>query len=108
MKIATTIAAWTTWLANDRSLESSITTASMIGAKIAPRLSVRLHDGGCTVRPPREAGAGPDDALRVGTSSASSVSACAMAWRDYARLLQAISPPCTTVCTTGPPRWYAR
>src|SRR5262245_30280543 len=72
MKIATMIAAWTIWLVSGRSFESSITTASMIGAKIAPRLSVRLHEGGCTWRPLRETGAAADDALRVGTSSGSS------------------------------------
>src|SRR4029079_8766058 len=27
---------------------------------------------------------------------------------DYAERFQAISPPAITVCTTGPPRWYAR
>ena len=54
----------------------------------------------CPRRPPRR--------TRAAAPSPDDVSACAMAWRDYARLLQAISPPCTTVCTTGPPRWYAR
>ena len=56
MKIATISSVCVIFVASGRSVESSITVPNMIGAKIAPRLNVRCHDGACGSRPePRRA-----------------------------------------------------
>ena len=115
--------------ASGRSRESSITVTNMIGAKTSPRLSVRRHDGACGSR--RGRGSSRCAATLLGLRRRSSgvelvalvvlpdvlvtlllrPAATLLARRpcgDYAGLLQAIRPPAITVCTTGPPRWYAR
>ena len=44
-KIPTMNAVWKICSASERSLERSITVTNMMGAKITPRFSVRVHDG---------------------------------------------------------------
>ena len=94
----------------------------MIGAKMAPRLSVRCHDGACGSRRDvlvrscaflgRGAALGIDlVALVVDPHVVVAVllrAAASLLLRghrvDYAGGLQAIFPPAITVCTTAPPR----
>ena len=54
MKIATIRSVCVIFVVVGRSGESRKTVPNMIGAKIAPRLSVRFHDGACGSRWRRE------------------------------------------------------